>query len=394
MNTMIGQQIKQVRLARGLSLEELAARLGGIVTKQALSKYETGKSKPSSTVLARLAETLEVKMAYLLSEPSLAVDFIAYRKKASMPVKEQEFLKGRIMHQMEGRVRLQEMFSPNVPFSFPLQEYKVDTLEDAEQAALDLRDAFLLGRDPIGNLVTVLEANRLHVLEVESSDKFDGISAIARSTEGKPVAGAVVTRLGLSGERQRLSRAHELGHLVLSVSPEVDEEKAAFRFAGAFLSPAEVFVQDVGSKRTAVSSSELFALKQKYGMSLQALLYRMKVLGIISDTYHTEWCIAINRNGWKREEPGPLPLETPLWLRQHVLRAHAEGMVSTMEAETLLGEKVGEESLSLVKRRAFMKLPLSERRRIMSEQADRLATHYEKDTEWREIEGTEDIIEY
>lgn len=391
---MIGQRLKQVRLARGLSLDELAAHLGGIVTKQALSKYEVGKSQPSSPILARLAETLGVKMAYLLSEPTISVEFIAYRKKASMPVKEQDQLKSRIGQQMEDRIRLQELFSPDVPFAFPLQEYTVSTLEDAEAAALQLRGKLQLGRDPIGSMVTTLETSGVHVLEVDASDKFDGISAIIRKSDGVAVAGAVVTRQGLPGERQRLNRAHELGHLVLDVAEGVDEEKAAFRFAGAFLSPAEVFIQDVGAKRTSVSVSELLALKQKYGMSMQALLYRMKVLSIISDTYYTDWCISINRRGWKRDEPGQLPSETPLWLRQHVLRAHAEGMVSTMEAETMLGEKINDESLSLVKRRAFMKLPLSERRRLMAEQAELLTQHYEQDSGWRETEGGEDIVEY
>ena len=65
-----------------------------------------------------------------------------------------------------------------------------------------------------------------------------------------------------------------------------------------------------------------------------------------------------------------------------------------MEAETMLGEKINDESLSLVKRRAFMKLPLSERRRLMAEQAEQLAAHYEQDSSWREIEGGDDIIEY
>ena len=60
----------------------------------------------------------------------------------------------------------------------------------------------------------------------------------------------------------------------------------------------------------------------------------------------------------------------------------------------MLGEKINDESLSLVKRRAFMKLPLSERRRLMAEQAQQLAAHYEQDTAWREIESGADIVEY
>jgi hypothetical protein len=37
-----------------------------------------------------------------------------------------------------------------------------------------------------------------------------------------------------------------------------------------------------------------------------------------------------------------------------------------------------------VDRRAFMKLPIAERRRILAEQAEAMAEHYEQDSEWRE----------
>lgn len=37
-----------------------------------------------------------------------------------------------------------------------------------------------------------------------------------------------------------------------------------------------------------------------------------------------------------------------------------------------------------VDRQAFMKLPIAERRRILAEQAEAMAEHYEQDLEWRE----------
>ena len=58
-------------------------------------------------------------------------------------------------------------------------------------------------------------------------------------------------------------------------------------------------------------------------------------------------------------------------------------------------EDEAEEGLSStsVNRQAFLRLPLSERRRILKEQADKLATHYGKDGEWREwLAG--DIVKY
>lgn len=50
-------------------------------------------------------------------------------------------------------------------------------------------------------------------------------------------------------------------------------------------------------------------------------------------------------------------------------------------------------SLSLDQRRAFLKLPLEERRRILQAQAEALITHYQTDTEWQELQAG-DLIEY
>ena len=48
---------------------------------------------------------------------------------------------------------------------------------------------------------------------------------------------------------------------------------------------------------------------------------------------------------------------------------------------------------SLSHRRAFLQLPLGERRRILSEQAEAMALHYQQDTEWQELQ-TGDLIDY
>ncbi|MBI4641978.1 MAG: hypothetical protein HY731_14910 [Candidatus Tectomicrobia bacterium] len=102
----------------------------------------------------------------------------------------------------------------------------------------------------------------------------------------------------------------------------------------------------------------------------------------------------INRIGWRKREPLELLPEQPQWLRQNVLRALAEGLVTQEEAERMLGEAIKtEQPLSLIERRAFMKLPLEERRRILAEQAEKMAAYYEQDSEWKELQAG-DIVEY
>jgi hypothetical protein len=128
-------------------------------------------------------------------------------------------------------------------------------------------------------------------------------------------------------------------------------------------------------------------LKQRFGMSLQALVYRLHDLGIISDSHYRQWFTDINRLHRKKQEPSELPPEQPQWLRKSVLRAMAEELLTQEDGMKMLGESMKmNEPVSLVERRAFMKLPLVDRRKIMARQAKEMAAHYEKDVSWKDIE--------
>ena len=56
--------LKQCRKKQGVSQAELAARLG--VTQQAVGKWESGKSSPDPSTVARIAELLNTTADYLL----------------------------------------------------------------------------------------------------------------------------------------------------------------------------------------------------------------------------------------------------------------------------------------------------------------------------------------
>ena len=56
--------LKQCRKKQGVSQAELASRLG--VTQQAVGKWESGKSSPDPSTVARIAELLNTTADYLL----------------------------------------------------------------------------------------------------------------------------------------------------------------------------------------------------------------------------------------------------------------------------------------------------------------------------------------
>ena len=80
----LGERIRAARQAAGLSQEKLAERLG--LTRQAVTKWETGQSAPSTENLLRLAEVLGVPMTALLGasapEQQLQADQIYALQKA------------------------------------------------------------------------------------------------------------------------------------------------------------------------------------------------------------------------------------------------------------------------------------------------------------------------
>lgn len=415
----IGQRLKLRRLAKGWSLDDLATEMGGLVTKQAIHKYEKEQMRPSPRILQKLAHVLTVSAAHLTQQPDTAVTFVAYRKTSGLGVRDQEQMEARVEVETLERVRLQKLLGQelNLP-RLPV----VKTLDDAERAAEQLRSQWKLGVDAICSLSSVLEDHGIHIIEVDAPEKFDGLSAHVHSAKsragttadetvtaetttdfkGECVAAAVVVKRDLPGDRWRLTTAHELGHLVLRFLPAVEEawiEKAAFRFASAFLAPRPLVEREVGAKRHRISPQELFLLKPRFGMSAQAIVYRLRELDILSVKESGALFDLFTASGWKKTEPHSLEKERPTGLKRNVYRALSEGLISRRDATHLLDTDF-EESASPVPTTAarrlhgLLRLPLEERRRILEAQSQAAGDVFSNDSQWKEWEAFSDPVEW
>jgi len=75
---MFQDNLKTLRRNRGITQEELAARLN--VVRQTISKWEKGQSVPDAEMLVKLAEIFEVPVSQLLGsriEPDAKADALA-----------------------------------------------------------------------------------------------------------------------------------------------------------------------------------------------------------------------------------------------------------------------------------------------------------------------------
>jgi len=330
---LFAQRLRSARIMTGLSLEELASAIGNKVSKQALQKYEKGLMRPDSTVLLAIAKALKVKPDYFFREQNVPVSQIEFRKKSKMSVKEQNSIIQVCRDYLERYSELEVLLGIDRQWENPLKEFKVKNPADAEVAALKLRELWKLGLDAIPNLVETLEDNKFKVCEISAESDLDGMAA------GNDKSAVILVNKNMRDvSRKRFTIAHELAHLLLNIETNKpkDKERICHRFAGALLLPAEIMRKEFGQKRSRFSLAELLALKQEYGISLQAIIRRAKDLEIISDSKYKGVCIVFSKNGWKINEPGEyIGEENPKRFNKILLRALSEEVISISKAAAL-----------------------------------------------------------
>jgi Zn-dependent peptidase ImmA (M78 family)/transcriptional regulator with XRE-family HTH domain len=334
---MFGDRLKLARASAGLSLRELADRIGNLVTAQALGKYERDEMLPSSAVLIALAEALNVPESYLLSTGEFELENVEFRKLKGAGAKEQATLKAQVLRHTEKYLEIEDVLAAEstdwkLPVNFP---YRVSSVEQAEFVAESLRQAWQLGQDPIPKLAEFLEERGIKVLPLDLAESISGMTAKVQRRSGRPVP-VIVINANHPGERQRFTLAHELGHLVIEAIEGVDIEQACNRFAGAFLVAASMLCAEVGLKRHAISPGELRRLKQLFLVSVQCLIYRLKDLEIITSRLYTQLFVLMGKLHWRKREPDPLPKEETQRFERLCFRALVEGLVSESKAAELL----------------------------------------------------------
>jgi Zn-dependent peptidase ImmA (M78 family)/DNA-binding XRE family transcriptional regulator len=351
----IGEQLKSARQRANMNLRKLGEQAG--VSAQAISKYERGMDVPSSGVLMRLAKVFNVKVDYFLRPPTVTLSEPCYRKRKKLSAKDSDKIHAQTLEWLERYITAESLFDDPVVFRYPDIVRRIAAIGDAERVAQQTREAWNLGMDPISNLVEVMEGRGIKVGVVDGADEFDAL--ILWANETIPV---MVVRSNVDGDRQRLSLAHELGHLILDIPEEwsdKDAEKAAYRFGAAFLAPAASARQELGEHRSWLDIYELHLLKHKYGMSMQAWIFRAQDLGILPDADAVRMYRWFNSRGWREKEPGdPYPPEKTLRLEQLVTHALAEDIISQTRAAELLGRPLQEFWLAASKHHDGLPLPV------------------------------------
>lgn len=283
-------RLSQALAARRLPQVQLAAMVG--VSPATVSKWRSGQQAPEAETLERLASVINVSPEWFTRPLPTKVSVPLFRSNASAHVAARDMLEARLEWAQDISIALEEFVDfPEV--NLPIREFKApEQISDAdiEEAACECRDLWNLGRRAIPDLALAVEGAGVILIREETGiAPIEGLSAWSAALQ-RPMV--LLSADKANGFRSRFDLAHELGHLVLhkGIDRSTDPvrykqmESQAHRFAGAFLLPAEAFAAEV---KTPVTLDSLLLLKQRWGVSVAAIIMRLEALGIIDQEAKT-----------------------------------------------------------------------------------------------------------
>jgi len=341
------KRLQQARLKSRLSMEKLSEKMNGMVTKQAISKYEKAKMMPSSTILIAMAEVLGCDIDYFFRPFTFELDDldVSFRKKSDTTAGDQKALKVQIQDEVERYLEIEEILQvkpENLMSESLIPSEPLISSNDMVTMSQKVRKEWQLGNAPILNTMELLESHGIKVLLTEAPEDFDGVSGTVNEKFHIIVLNSSNTHI----ERRRLTALHELCHLLYNnyFSAELTEhqkENLCHAFANEMLLPSDILLSQF-ENRDRITYAQLESFSINYGISIDAIVYKLKELGVVGEKRYRGFCIK------KRQNPifyefivRSRFVEKPTTrFRTMVYNALAKELISTSKAASLLGESI------------------------------------------------------
>lgn len=316
---MNSTNLQRLRVNAQKTLKEVALATG--ISAATISKYENNLSQPIPENLATLADYFGVSANFFGAKTAETQElkyrkFAARQKKSLSADEAAAQLFAHVVNEFEEVIFLPECTLPRIDCG-PNTSFEV-----IDEAARTVRDHLIGHNEPIHHLFRAIEEAGAICIVREKEVTSDGWSTWIQDREplgARPIITIFTSNPQSLTPRERLSLAHELGHLVMHrdlMPANGDEHKkmetAAYRFASVFLMPT------VDPAWAHLSLSKLLNVKMRYGMSVQAIIRRLWDDGLISKDRYTKLSIDLSRRGWRRVEPfdGAFVEDSPSLLRE------------------------------------------------------------------------------
>jgi len=296
----IGERLAEARRARGLTQQHVATELG--VARTTITAMEGGERRPRAADLLRLAQLYGRQVGdFVRSQPerpseSFVVQFRAARGlSAVVPEGEREADIGRFQALCQAYVDLERLVEAPLPRRYPDPYDITDTPPEraADEVATLERQRLGLGDGPIGDPWSLLETDvGLRIFAPPfASGRIAGMFVYTEE-----FGGCIAVNGNHPEEKRRWTLVHDYAHFlttryrpdlaVLGTARRVPpEERFADAFARFFLMPTTGLTRRFQAMRRAkaapLTPADLLALGHLFGVSFQALAWRLEELTLL-----------------------------------------------------------------------------------------------------------------
>lgn len=333
----IGTRIEKARKLRGFSLRKLADSTG--LSHTQIRYIEKGQRSLNGPTLLSIAKALDLPVDYFVREETFRSREVSYRKIKALTEKKQSMIWQMIELQVENYLEIEDILAIRHDFTSEyLSDIESIESEDIDDIACRVRDHFVLGRSPIASASALLEEMGIIVVGIKGVKGFDGVSLLV--DDHIPVI-AYNTEIS-QAERVRMTLLHELGHLLLNdklrAKSEKEIENICTSFASHLLLPDQILKSYFWGRVKSLSMTDLIELQSTYGISIDAIIYRLKALLFISESKYKSYWMKKNASPELKCEIEKSRYEEPLSQRfvRLVIRALDKSLITMSKAKVYL----------------------------------------------------------
>jgi len=336
----LARRLREARREAGLSARNICSKLPRrlAVSHTTLGSYENGLTTPPVDVLAALADLYQRPLNWFLDNRETLSGFRYRGMGHRAPVAARRQFEAQAGKWAEAYLKLYQ-------FLAPADRQRVKVPEDdiglpPSELALKIRREVLRLDDSqrIESIVRVLESFSAWALEIKTTLRIDGAAA----RHGNDTV--VIFNPALPSERLRIAGAHELAYILyrdlqppsVLTAPAID--RRAYDFATSLLLPHSQLVEVFSHK----SLLKLFEYKERFGVSLAAMIHMAERTRLISTTISRGLWREVVKKGWQRNEPGFVWRDRAITFEMMLDSAVQTKRIAWDDAERITGIRVEE----------------------------------------------------
>ncbi len=354
---VIGERVREARVAAALNQGDLATRIG--LERTALVKIEAGSRRISAVEIFRLADVLAVPASYFVAQPRAVA--VSRRTALADDPDQADRTRWRLDTALDAHARDVDQLVGYGLLTSPdhgLSRSAVTSPESARQLARDARTAATCGDDPVGPLSDGCELFGLYLVVLDQDT--DGASVLL---DGPGGVGAAVIGGRREPGRRRWTAAHELGHHLMGdpyhadvgVHSSRDEREMLIDvFAGELLLPADGLRRSWAAHEHDDERSRLIRVAADYRASWTAVVDAVQRADLLSGELAHRHRADRPVKGDFLAVVGSEPIEdlqfgtTGSRWSQAVIEAYRRGLITSARAVELLHGALDQDELPAV----------------------------------------------